>query len=128
MSSHASLAAVALMLSAAAATFVLKYEVRKQENEVARLHDAIVEQRWVRQTLRADLAFLTRPDRITMQAIQTGMVPLRPDRLASIVEIPRDDQFELAGHAVPFSLPTGGTLELKFKPYQLVGLSAGSRP
>jgi hypothetical protein len=114
------------MLGAASATFLLKYQVRDLERDLAELHDAIEEEQWRHQTLRADLAFLTRPGRIAMQAEQLGMVPARADRVATVASIARDDQLQLAGQTLPVTLPSGDKVELRFKPVLLIKAAAGA--
>ena len=80
--------AVLLSVGAAVATFQLKYAVRNVEGELATVRAQIAREREVVQSARADLAYLTRPDRLVMQAAQLGMVPARGERLLAASQLP----------------------------------------
>ncbi len=73
MSSRAAIALGAAALCAAMAVFELKRVVHERERELAALERAIAEERARIRTLRADLAWLTRPERIATQARQLGL-------------------------------------------------------
>lgn len=125
MSSRSSVVAVALALGAAAVVFQLKHTVLELERELRTTRQQIEEQRWRQQKLRADRAYLTRPERIAMQARQLGMQPLRPARIAEVGRIVRYDHLELAGKTVPFVLPSGAAAELRIKPIQTLAVDTG---
>ena len=72
--------AVLLSVGAAVATFQLKYAVRNVEGELGEVRAQITREHEIVQSARADLAYLTRPDRLVLQAAQLGMVPARDDQ------------------------------------------------
>ncbi|MFZ1428081.1 MAG: hypothetical protein WAS21_15060 [Geminicoccaceae bacterium] len=108
--------AVLLSVGAAVATFQLKYAVRNVEGELATVRAQIAREREVVQSARADLAYLTRPDRLVMQAAQLGMVPARGERLLAASQLPGWDQLQWARLPVQATLPSGAGIELRSKP------------
>jgi hypothetical protein len=108
---------VVLAVGAAAATFQLKYAVRDLERELAAAESRIERERWAIQAARADLEYLTRPDRIVMQASQLGMVEARGGRVASAAQLPDWEQLQWSKAPMPAILPSGGTAELRIKPF-----------
>jgi hypothetical protein len=108
--------AVLLSVGAAVATFQLKYAVRNVEGELAKVRAQIAREREVVQSARADLAYLTRPDRLVMQAAQLGMVPARGERLLAASQLPSWDQLQWARLPVQATLPSGAGIELRSKP------------
>jgi hypothetical protein len=116
MSSRLALGALAAMITAAAVTIQLKHEVLERERELTRLRTALVDAGWRQRTLRADIAFLARPDRLMQQAEQLGMQPVRAAQLARIAELPSLDLLALAETVLPVTLPTGETVALRFRP------------
>lgn len=118
--------AVLLSVGAAVATFQLKYAVRNVESELAKVRDQIAREREMVQAARADLAYLTRPDRLVMQAAQLGMVPARGGRLLAAKQLPGWDQLQWAQLPVPATLPSGAGIELRSKPLPaMAGLGLG---
>ena len=107
---------VLLSVGAAVATFQLKYAVRNVEGELATVRAQIAREREVVQSARADLAYLTRPDRLVMQAAQLGMVPARGERLLAASQLPGWDQLQWARLPVQATLPSGAGIELRSKP------------
>ncbi|MDX6752058.1 hypothetical protein SH611_19815 [Geminicoccaceae bacterium 1502E] len=112
MSARYSIAALALAVAAAGTVYQLKYWVREREGSLWRLRGAVQEEVWRIRTLEADLAFLTRPERLALQAPQLGMVPVTPKALARLEDIPRVDEIPVAGiggvtpvNAVPVPRP-----------------------
>lgn len=104
-------------LGAAALVFQLKGTVRELERELARTERTIEESRWRLQTLKADHAFLSRPERLALQAAQLGMVPATASRLVAVQAIARGQpQEEPAARSVAVVLPSGERTELRFKP------------
>ena len=85
---------VLLAVGAAAATFQLKYAVRDLERELAATQARIEQERWAVQAARADLEYLTRPDRLVLQAGQLGMVEARGGRLAGAAQLPDWEQLQ----------------------------------
>ncbi len=124
------LAAVVLSVGAAAATFQLKHKVRAVERELGEVGGAIAQERWLARSARADLAYLTRPERIVMQAEQLGMVPVRGGRLMEPGQIPTQDQLQFANAALAATLPSGAEVALRLKPLPLLALaeSRAGRP
>jgi hypothetical protein len=114
--------AIVLSLGAAGATFQLKHAVRERERELARIEAQIARERWAVQAARADLAYLTRPDRLVMQAEQLGMVPVRGTRLMQAGQIVPWQQLQLAKAPVATTLPSGTEVELRLKPMPLLTL------
>ena len=118
--------AVLLSVGAAVATFPLKYAVRNVEGELASVRAQIASERQAMRAARADLAYLTRPERLVMQAEQLGMVPARGGRLLTAHQIPAWDQLQWARVPVQAVLPSGVEIELHSKPLQaLAGLGMG---
>ena len=116
MKHAASLLATALAAIAAVVVFEMKGEVREVDREIARTRGAIEEATWRLQTVRADYAFLTRPERIARQAEQLGMVPGTASEIVVVEAIGRDLQQLFEEKVVPVRLPDGKELALRFKP------------
>ena len=119
------LAAVLLTLLAAWATYHLKYAVRDREMELAQLRRQVEAAREALQLARADLAYLTRPDRLVAQADRLGMVPGRGARMVDVSQIVPAGQLELAREPLPALLPSGAEIVLKVKPVPAVLLLKG---
>jgi hypothetical protein len=116
------LTAAILSLGAALATFHLKYAVRDLDQELAKLRTEIQRESWAIQASRADLAFLTRPERLAMQAEQLGMVPARGVRLATVEQIVPWHQVAVTGLALTVALPSGAEVPLRFRPMPAMAL------
>lgn len=112
---------VLLAVSAAAATFQLKYEVRDLERDLAGVRGRIEQERWALQAARADLAYLTRPDRLVLQAHQLSLVPARGGRIVSAGQLPDWEQLQWAKSPMLAVLPSGGEIELRAKPMLPLG-------
>lgn len=110
------ISSMVLAVGAAAATFQLKYAVRDLERELATTRAKIEREGWAIQGARADLAYLTRPDRIALQAKQLDMVSARGGRLAHASQLPDWDQVQWANATMPALLPSGSAIELRAKP------------
>ena len=118
--------AVLLSVGAAVATFQLKYAVRNVEGELGAVRAQITREREIVQSARADLAYLTRPDRLVLQAAQLGMVPARGERLLAATQLPGWDQLQWARLPVPATLPSGAGIELRSKPLPtMAGIGLG---
>jgi hypothetical protein len=116
--------AVCLSLGAAGATFHLKHEVRSLERDLVKTRALIARERWAMQSLRADLAYLTRPERLVMQVGQLGMVPARGSRLARIDQIVPWQQLHFAQQPPMLTtLPSGTEVALRLKPMELMALA-----
>jgi hypothetical protein len=116
------LAAVLLTLLAAWATYHLKYAVRDRELELAQLRRQVDAAREALQLARADLAYLTRPDRLVAQADRLGMIPARGARMVDVTQIIPAQQLELAREPLPALLPSGAEAVLRVKPVPAVML------
>jgi hypothetical protein len=116
--------AAALSLGAAGATFHLKYAVRELEHELAGVRADIVRESWAAQAAQADLEYLTRPDRLAMQAAQLGLRPARGTNLARVEAIPRAQDQARAGLVLTATLPSGA--EVPWRPRPMVVSAAYS--
>ena len=67
-------------------------------------------------TLRADLAYLSRPERLAMQAQQLGLHPAGAETLTTPPEIAKLYDPALAGMALAVVLPSGDQVQLAVKP------------
>jgi hypothetical protein len=119
------LVAIAIVVVAAAALFQLKYAVVRLERERDELRARIEDERWLLRTRHADLAYLTRPDRLAAQAGQLGLRPARAQQIVRVEQIGHRAHIELARHPVPVVLPSGGYAELRLRPLPELGLGAG---
>jgi hypothetical protein len=118
------LAAALLSVGAAGATFHLKHKVRDLERELGEVSAAIAQERWAARSARADLAYLTRPERVVLQAGQLGMVPVRGARLVAARQLATQEQLRFAGAPpLPATLPSGNAVELRLKPPPLFELA-----
>ena len=88
MSLRYGLTVLALALVAAGATFRLKHAVRGLDQELSSLEEKIEVQRWALRTARAEFAYLTRPERLALQAAQLGLVPARGERILAASDLP----------------------------------------
>ncbi|MCS6878692.1 MAG: hypothetical protein N2038_02135 [Geminicoccaceae bacterium] len=105
-----------LALATAAAVFQLKHAVRERERELALTRQAIAEERARIRTLRADIAWLARVERIGAHARELGLEPMRTERMIRIGDLPDALQLELAGRTLLVELQDGVAIELRFKP------------
>ncbi len=115
-------------LLVAMAVFQLKFVVRERERELAATRRAIQEERWRIQTLHADWAWLTRPERIVAQARQLGLEPIRAERMARVADLPDAAVLAFAGRTLTVELDPGQAVELRFKPATALPTAAGRRP
>ncbi len=109
--------AAVMAMAAAAATFQLKYSVRDLEHELDRTEARIERERWALQAARADLEYLTRPDRLVLQAGQLGMVEARGGRLIEVARLPDWQQLQWSKAPMPALLPSGAAVELRGRPF-----------
>ena len=113
-------AAVLLSVGAATATFQLKYAVRDLDRELAATRAQITREHWAVQSVRADLAYLTRPERLVLQAEQLGMVPARGSRLVQVGQILPWQHLRWAEARMLATLPSGAEVPLRVKPMPLM--------
>ena len=107
---------VLLAVGAAAATFQLKYEVRDLEGTWPGSGRGSSRSNGRYRPTRADLAYLTRPDRLVLQAQQLNLVPARGGRFVSASQLPDWEQLQWAKAPMLAVLPSGGEIELRAKP------------
>jgi cell division protein FtsL len=119
-------------LLVAMGVFELKHLVYERERELARLERAIAEEKARIRTLRADLAWLRRPERIVTQAQQLGLAPARLDRFVRTEDLPDATALAFAGRSLTVELAAGEAVELRFKPIVVPerpnARSGGTRP
>jgi hypothetical protein len=123
----ASIVTTAMAAVLAVVVFEMKGEVREVDRAIARTRGEIEDATWRLQSLRADYAFLTRPDRIARQAEQLGMVRGTASEITLVDGIGRDLQLRFEEKVVPVHLPGGKELALRFKPAKLADLKAWSQ-
>jgi hypothetical protein len=116
------LVALGLTVGAAAAVFHLKYAVVGLERELTQLKAQIEEERWLVRMRRTDLAYLTRPDRLALQAEQLHLRPARSSQLVDITQIGSRAQVQLARHPLAVMLPSGQEGALRAKPLADMGV------
>lgn len=116
MISRASLLAGVCAMLAAVLVFHLKYKVLGLERELSHIRASIVTETWRVRTLRADLAYLSRPERLALQARQLGLRPAGADALTTPAEIAKLYDPSLAGLALAVVLPSGDRVQLAVKP------------
>ena len=125
-----SIAAALLTLLAAWAAYHLKYEVRDREMELGRLRAQLAYEREALQVARVDLDYLTRPDRIVVQAGELGMVPGRGPGSSTRPGIVPAQQLQLAREPLVAVLPSGAEAVLMVKPLPAlaVAVAIGETP
>lgn len=116
MISRASIVAGFCAMLAAMLVFHLKYKVLGLERELTSVQKEVVSETWRLRTLRAELAYLSRPERLAMQAKQLGMHPAGADALTSVPEIAKLYDRSLSGLSLAVVLPSGNQVQLAVKP------------
>jgi hypothetical protein len=116
MISRASILAGFCAMLAAMLVFHLKYKVLGLERELSHIQADVVSETWRLRTLRADLAYLSRPERLAMQAQQLGLHPAGAESLTSLPEIAKLYDPALAGTSLAVMLPSGDQVQLAVKP------------
>jgi hypothetical protein len=127
MSLRRLLVAIVIVVLAAAALLQLKYAVVRLERERDELRARIEDERWLLRTRHADLAYLTRPDRLAAQAAQLGLRPARAQQIVRVEQIGHRAHIELARTPLPVVLPSGGNAELRIRPLPDVGLGGQAK-
>lgn len=103
-------------LGCAMLVFEFKGTVRSIDRQIAATDRTIQQDRWKLQTLRADYAYLIRPERLALQAAQLGMVPATTKNMVQVASLPFDPGLLYANKTMPATLPGGEMVELKVKP------------
>ncbi len=116
MISRASIVAGFCAMLAAMLVFHLKYKVLGLERELTSVQKEVVSETWRLRTLRAELAYLSRPERLAMQAKQLGMHPAGAEALTSVPEIAKLYDRSLSGLSLAVVLPSGNQVQLAVKP------------
>jgi hypothetical protein len=114
--------AFVLVLLAAAGVFHLSYLVVDLERQLVSLNQEIEDERWRLRTSKADLAYLTRPNRLAQQAEQLGLKPARAQQIVEVEAIGNRMHVELARNPLALTLPSGGAAVLMVRP--VAGLGA----
>ena len=96
--------------------FKLKLAVIEAKRELARVERAILNERIALQTLEIDWGYLTRDERLAQLASQLGMSLATGRRIVEADRIGRRRHIEYASESLPVVLPSGGAIELRFKP------------
>lgn len=117
------LVAAALSMGAATATFQLKYTMRDLGLELEAVRLRIVQEHWALQVARAELEYLTRPERLVLQAAQLGMVPARGARLVTVDQIAPWSQVQFANAALVVPLPSGAEVPLRLRPMPVAAIA-----
>ncbi|MFO1068725.1 MAG: hypothetical protein U1E14_09395 [Geminicoccaceae bacterium] len=110
------LVAVLLIVAAAAAVFQLSYAVVGLERQLTQLRRELDNERWLVRTRKADLAYLTRPERLAQQAEQLGLHPARAAQIVDVDRIGNRAEVMLSGIGIPVTLPSGTAAELRLRP------------
>jgi hypothetical protein len=108
--------ALLLIVLVAAGVFRLKYAVVDVERQFTDLQHQIEEERWQLRLRQADLAYLTRPDRLVGQADQLHLRPARSGQIVELASIGSRAQIELARNPLAIMLPSGAEGALRAKP------------
>jgi cell division protein FtsL len=120
MNTRSTIASLVVIGLAACGVYVLKYQVRQFERELTRLEYAAASERRAIQNLRAEWAFLTRPERLASLAAQhLDLRPAQPYQIVSIDRIARRRNVELAARSFTAVLPSGDTVPWRLKPVTL---------
>jgi hypothetical protein len=127
MTARQGILALVLVVLAAAALFQLKYAVVRLERERDELRARIEDERWLLRTRQADLAYLTRPDRLAAQAEQLGLRPARAQQIVRIEQVGHRALIELARTPLPVVLPSGSAAVLRLRPLPDLGLTKTGR-
>lgn len=79
-------------------------------------------------SLRASLAWLSRPERLAALAADLDMVPADARRLVALRQLQRRDELELAARSFPVPLPSGHVVQLRARPPLVSVAETGRRP
>lgn len=80
---------VAMAVAAAVAAFVVKYEVRAQEELLASLESDLVQSQETIHVLKAEWSYLNRPERLTELAQRyLDLVPMGPAQMTTMIDVP----------------------------------------
>ena len=105
--------------------FHIKYTVRDLEKRLAATERSISEEEKLMRTRKADLALLTRPQRLADNAAALGLKPAQGTRVVAADQIGYRSWVDLSSQTFAITLPAGGEGSLSIKPmttFQLQGL------
>ncbi len=127
MSSHRfGMAGLVLALVLACGLYALKDQVQRVEGELRQVRAAAAAERSALGRLRAEWAMLSQPGRLARLArAHLDLVPAHPGQIVDVAEIPLRAEITLGRRSWPALLPSGGEIELRFKPYPLLGRLPG---
>ena len=78
-----------IAIGAAIAAFVVKYEVRDLEDQLAALEHDLVQSQETIHVLKAEWSYLNRPDRLAELANRyLDLVPMGPAHMSTLIEVP----------------------------------------
>lgn len=119
---------IILCLAAGAGVFELKHSVAAMRDRLALVeHDIREEQRQI-QTLAADWAHVTRPDRLVDLAREVGMVRANVLHVVKLDNIGRRAMLEMARYSVPVPLSESSEGIFRVKPPVRLSLARDSWP
>jgi cell division protein FtsL len=79
----------AMAIAAAVAAFVVKYEVRDLEDQLAALESELVQSQESIHVLKAEWSYLNRPERLTdLAARYLDLVPMGPAQMTTLIDVP----------------------------------------
>jgi cell division protein FtsL len=80
---------MAMAIAAAVAAFVVKYEVRDLEDQLAALESDLVQSQESIHVLKAEWSYLNRPERLTELAERyLDLVPMGPAQMTTLIDVP----------------------------------------
>ena len=117
-----------LSVGAAVATFQLKYAVRDVEDELGDVQAQIAQERWaICRSARADLEYLTRPDRMVMQAASSAWCRRAAAVWPTAGQLPDWDELQWAQRSDRWHmLPSGAESSFARKPSPSWPISGGA--
>lgn len=120
------IAGLVLALLLAGGLYALKDQVLRIERELRHVRSAVTAERSALGRLRAEWAMLSQPGRLARLArAHLDLVPAHPGQIVDAAEIPFRADIALGRRSWPALLPSGGEVELRFKPYPLLSRLSG---
>lgn len=119
---------ILLVLLAVVAVYRLELAMVKVQDELDGLRTERRQLEGEIASLRASLAWLSRPGRLSALAADLGMVPVDARRLVDQRWLQRRDELELAGRSFPVPLPSGHVAWLRARPPIMPVVETGRRP
>lgn len=118
MSSHPfGMAGLVLALFLAGGLYALKDRVQRIEGELRQVRAALTTERSALNRIRTEWAMLNQPGRLARLAnAHLQLVPAHPGQIVKLSEIPFRTDVKLGQRSWQAVLPSGGEIELRFKP------------